>query len=64
MAELLDPDGVLFHRVIANSASADSNGMPIDQLKSFSRVCSWPAQEFQCAVSIDNACCLIKIPLA
>jgi hypothetical protein len=43
IAELLDPNGVLFHQVIANSASADSNGMPIDQLKSFSRVCSWPA---------------------
>ena len=38
IAELLDPDGRLFHQVIANTASSDSTGMPVDQLKSFSRV--------------------------
>ena len=38
IADLLDPQGGLFHRVIANSASTDKDGMPVDQLKSFSRV--------------------------
>ena len=38
IANLLDPQGGLFHRVIANSASTDKDGMPVDQLKSFSRV--------------------------
>ena len=38
IANLLDPQGGLFHRVIANSASTDKDGMAVDQLKSFSRV--------------------------